>query len=118
MNLLLQDAAATNYLNKLYEETGRTNFQNIIWEQRDDLQEAFKQVSSPLFSEWIISHGLKEYELLSGLNEQPSTRLPRTLKFSQRPFGVNLIIMAQSSASAKIQNAGSFRINWHSNSNH
>jgi len=96
MNLLCQDAAITSSLNQIDEDTGRTNFQTTIWKQRDDLQEAFKQVSSPLFSKWIINHGLKEYELLSELNEHPSTRLPRILGYNQRPFGVNLIGYASS----------------------
>ena len=96
MNLLLQDAATTNYLNQLNEETGRTNFQTRIWEQRDDLQEAFKQISSPLFSDWIVNHGTKEYKPLAEVSKDPSTRLPRTTEYSQRPFGVNLIGYASS----------------------
>ena len=96
MNLLRQDAATTNHLNQLDQDTGRSNFESRIWDLRDDVQKAFQAISSPLFSEWIVNHGIKEYELISELNDHPSTRLPRTLPYDQRPFGVNLIGYASS----------------------
>ena len=96
MNLLRQDAATTNSLNQLDQDTGRTNFESRIWDLRDDIQKAFQTISSPLFSEWIVNHAIKEYELLAEVNEHPSTRLPRSLEYDQRPFGVNLIGYASS----------------------
>ena len=91
MNLLRQDAAITGNLNQLNEETGQTKFQTSIWAHRHDLQETFKHITSPLFAEWIINHGAKEYEFLTEFKKHPSTLLPRTIKYHQRPFGVNLI---------------------------
>ncbi len=96
MNLLHQDAAIISNLNQLDEETGRTNFQTSIWEQRDDLQAALKNITSPLFSDWLTNHGNQEYKLLTEVNKHPSTLLPQHLKYRQRSFGVNLIGYASS----------------------
>ena len=96
MNLLRQDAIFTSDLEQLNEDTKRTNFQSRIWEGRDDLQKAFKTISSPLFSKWIIDHGTKEHELLQGSNKFYPIQTPRTMSYNQRPFGVNLIGYASS----------------------
>lgn len=96
-NLVAQDACFISALNKVEEGKHYAGFHKAIWEMRNDVQNEFNLITSPSYIKWLRTHGRREYNL-PPIDHKGNLLidLPKTKKYSERPFGVNLFGYASS----------------------
>lgn len=110
---LQQDGTLQCYLSEPAQIPGMTRLQELVWNQRPDVQRAFALPADlPIYLDWFFRHGVGEHGLLPLLTPQERQRACRVhgpwqvdlltraaedllaeppLECHQRPWGVNLI---------------------------